>query len=367
MSEQTIAHGLPSDTGGKDLGVFLPIANGGWILSSNTPVLDASYAYNKRTAQLADQIGMDFIMSMAKLRGYGGRTNHWGVSLDSQILMAGLAECTKNAKLITTVHTLLQNPAVTAKMVATMDQISGGRAGLNIVSGSYKGEFEQMGAWRPDVNHDERYDLAAEWVQVIKRLWSEPRVDFDGKYFQMVDCESDPKPVSKPRPFLVCAGMSEKGMRFTVDHADAMFIGGRDDAELRATSLRAKELAAAAGRKIKTYAMVTLVMADSRAQADAMVEHYRAGFDEEAYKGMLRSYGFLDKEIGKENAFTARSRSSFMSANFVGSPDDVAERMIAQMSDCDLDGMMLIFPDYISGLEMLADKVMPQVRAAFAS
>ena len=145
-----IAFGLPSDTGGKDIGVFLPMANGGWIMSSNAPPLDGSYGYNRRTAVMADEAGLDFVMSMAKWRGYGGPRDHWETSLDAQMLIAALAEVTSRVKVWTTVHAFLQNPAVTAKMIATLDQISGGRAGLNVVTGSYKAEFDQMGAW-PDL------------------------------------------------------------------------------------------------------------------------------------------------------------------------------------------------------------------------
>ena len=66
MTIQAPRFGLPCDTGGKDLGIFLPIANGGWILSSTTPPLDASYEYNRMAALPAEEIGLDFIMSIAK-------------------------------------------------------------------------------------------------------------------------------------------------------------------------------------------------------------------------------------------------------------------------------------------------------------
>jgi len=155
MIEHTLSpaidFGLPSDRGGKDLGVFMPMANGGWIISTNTPTLDGSYAYNRKVAELAEQHGLDFIMAMAKWRGYGGVTEHWRYSLESQMLMASLATVTSRVKVWATVHTLLQNPAVTAKMITTLDHISQGRAGLNVVTGSYKDEFAQMGAWRDEI------------------------------------------------------------------------------------------------------------------------------------------------------------------------------------------------------------------------
>jgi pyrimidine oxygenase len=62
----------------KDFGVFLPLANGGWIVSKTTPVLGGLYAQNRRAAVAADRVGMDFVMSMGKFRGFGGETDHWG-------------------------------------------------------------------------------------------------------------------------------------------------------------------------------------------------------------------------------------------------------------------------------------------------
>jgi len=355
--------GLPSDHGGKDFGVFLPMANGGWILSTNSPIKEASWDYNHKIGLLAEEIGLDFIMSMAKWRGYGGETQQWRYALDSQMLMAALAAVTKRVKVLTTVHTLLQNPAVTAKMIATLDLISHGRAGLNIVTGAYKGEFEQMHAWQNAVGHDERYDLADEWITIIKRLWTEPTVTFNGKYFTMDDCQSDPKPV-KP-PFLVCAGTSTRGMRFTADQVDAMFCGGRDDNELAGTSRTMKAMARESGRSIRTYTMMNLVIGKTDAEAQAEADHYREGFDMEACKGMMRAYGFLDAEIGKENSFVQNARSSFMSAKIIGSAQTVANRLIELIEKCDLDGIMLIFPEYLAGMQVFAREIMPQIRARF--
>ena len=355
--------GLPSDRGGKDLGVFLPIANGGWILSTNSPIKDASFDYNRDIAILAEETGLDFIMSMAKWRGYGGVTEQWRHALDSQMLMAALAAVTKRVKVLTTIHTLLQNPAVTAKMIATLDLISHGRAGLNIVTGAYKGEFEQMHAWQNSVGHDERYDLADEWITIIKRLWTEESVTFNGKYFQMDDCQSDPKPV-KP-PFLVCAGTSTRGMRFTADQVDAMFCGGKDDAELAKLSTSVKAMSRESGRTIKTYTMMNLVIGETDAAAQVEADHYREGFDMEACKGMMRAYGFLDAEIGKENSFVQNARSSFMSAKIIGSADTVANRLIELIEFCDLDGIMLIFPEYLKGMSIFASEIMPKIRSRF--
>jgi pyrimidine oxygenase len=355
--------GLPSDSGGRDLGIFMPMANGGWILSKNSPRLDGSYDYNLRAAKLAEEIGLDFIMAMAKYRGYGGEIEQWRYTLDSPMLMAALAQATSKVKVWATIHTLLQNPAVTAKMMATLDQISHGRAGLNLVTGAYRAEFAQMGAWPEGVDHDERYVLAYEWIRGIKALWTEESVTMKGKYFTLDACMSDPKP--KERPFLVCAGTSKAGVRFTAEEMDALFLSGGNAEELAKASRDAKAGALEFGAAIRTYSMMTIVFGETDAEAEAIAQHYREGLDEEALRGMMRAYGFLDAEIGKENAFVEKSRSGFMTPHVTGTPETVTERLSEIFEKTSLDGLMLIFPDYLTGLPVFGEKVLPVLRQRF--
>jgi pyrimidine oxygenase len=357
--------GLPSDGGGKDLGVFMPIANGGWILSKNAPRLDGSYEYNRKVAKLADEIGLDFIMSMAKYRGYGGETEHWRYTLDATACMSALAEATSRVKVWTTVHTILQNPAVTAKMIATLDQISHGRSGLNVVTGAYKGEFSQMGAWPEGVDHDARYDLATEWIRAIKALWTEDSVTMKGEYFQLDDCMSDPKPSTKP--FLVCAGTSKRGMEFTSQEMDAIFLSGGNAKELARASRESKDVAATYGRNIRTYSMMTLLFAESDEAAEREAAHYRAGLDEGALRGMMKAYGFLDAEIGKENSFVEKSRSTFQTPHLMGTARGVTERLCDMLEESQIDGLMLIFPDYLAGMPIFGAEVLPALRERFPS
>ena len=346
----------------KDFGVFLPVANGGWIVSDATPRLDGLYPQNRAAAVLADEIGLDFIMSMAKFRGFGGATDHWGTVLESVTLMAGLAEATHRVKIWATLHPMLQNPAVAAKMIATLDHISGGRAGLNIVAGAYREEFAQMSAWNEALDHDDRYALAEEWTHVVKRLWREDRVDHHGRFFNLTDCQSDPKPLSKPRPDLICAGVSDRGFAFAVAEADACFIGGMTAAERRAASRRAKTLAQGLGKSIKVYAMCTVIHGDSDAEAEALARRYADGVDLDAVRTMLRSWGAPADKLDE----AARKQGAFMTQTVVGSPATCAERIETFVVESELDGLMLIFPDYVAGLTMFGEAILPGLRSRFA-
>jgi pyrimidine oxygenase len=341
----------------KEFGVFLPIANGGWIVSKATPSLEGGWAQNREAALLADTNGFDFVMAMGKWRGFGGDTDHWGASLEAVTMLAGIAAVTSRVKVWATLHAILHNPAVAAKMIATLDQISGGRAGLNIVAGAYPKEFAQMGAWNESLGHDARYDLVEEWTQVVKALWRDPRVSFDGKYFHFDDCVSEPKPVHPP--FLICAGMSARGFDFSVRECDGCFIGGRDAAETRTASLRARALAAQMGKTIRTYCMMTVITAPTDAEAQAKAQAYRDGLDEGAVAGMLESYGAAG------NAMTARAQGAFMTQAVVGSPATCAQQIEAFLRECDIDGLMFIYDDYAAGIAVTGAQILPQLRKVF--
>lgn len=146
-------------------------------------------------------------------------------------VMTALAEVTTCVRLIPTVHTLAFNVALVAKILATLDQIAHGRAGLNVVSGWFRDELGQMGLWSEHISHAERYTVAREWVQALKRLWQEERVTFHGRHVHLDDCVSNPKPLQKPHPPIICAGNSETGLRFTVEAAQASFINAPTHAE----------------------------------------------------------------------------------------------------------------------------------------
>ncbi len=73
-----------------DIGLFIPIGNNGWLISRNAPQYMPSFALNKRIALAAERYGLDFLLAMIKLRGYGGQTEFWDHNLESFTLMAGL-------------------------------------------------------------------------------------------------------------------------------------------------------------------------------------------------------------------------------------------------------------------------------------
>ncbi|MFT4261781.1 MAG: LLM class flavin-dependent oxidoreductase [Nocardioides sp.] len=345
-----------------EYGVFLPIGNGGWMVSTTAPHPEASYAYNKRVALDAEAAGLDFIMTMAKWKGFGGLTDHWGETLESMTLMAGLAECTERVRIWATMHANLHHPIVTAKMLTTLQQISGGRAGLNIVNGSYADEFEQMGLWQ-EMSKADRYRMTAEWTEAVTRLWREDEVTMASDFFTLDRASSRPHP--DQRPTLINAGASVMGMDFQAAYADGAFLGADSFEEMVEKSRYVHRRAAELGRECKTYSMMTIVLAPTDEEAHELVARYGEGVDTEALVNMSIAWG-VPEDRARAWAEDATGERAFQVQYVAGSPSTVTEAILRLVREAELDGLMLIFPDYHADLPYFGATVLPALRAAEA-
>ena len=151
-----------------DIGVFIPIANNGWIISENSPQYMPSFELNRDICQKAEHHGLHFALSMIKLRGFGGKTEFWDHALESFTLMAGIAAVTSKIKLYASTAVLTLPPAMVARMAVTIDSIAPGRFGINIVSGWQAAEYSQMGLWPGDTYFRDRYKYSTEYVTVMQ-------------------------------------------------------------------------------------------------------------------------------------------------------------------------------------------------------
>lgn len=346
---------------GKDYGVFLPNAAGGWMISSTAPYPPADYDYNRQVALLADDMRLDFIMAMSKWRGFGGTTDHWGETLDSLMLVSALAEATTHVGVWGTIHCNVQHPAIAAKMFATLQQVSHGRAGLNIVNGSYAQEFRQMGLWDESMSHADRYRMTELWMQAVDRLWTEDEVTMRNEFFTLDACQSRPHPVR--RPTVISAGRSPEGRAFQARYADGAFLGSDSMAEMRSFSRDVREHAARYDRTCKTYAMLTLVIGETDAEAEALAAGYAVGVDRVALANMRSSWGW-DAEKALSWAADAPGEEAFQTPYVTGSPETISERVLGVLDGAELDGVMLVFPDYLRDLPVFGAEVLPRLRAA---
>lgn len=343
----------------REYGVFLPNASGGWLVSSTAPPLRADYEHNRDIARLADLVGLDFVMAMAKWRGFGGETDHWGETIESMTMMAGIAEATERVKIWATVHSNMQHPAFAAKVFTTLQQISGGRAGMNVVGGAYADEFEQMGLWDASLSKDDRYRRTSDWTRLVRRLWTEDSVTDHGEFFTLTDCQSRPRPT--PMPSIISAGTSAQAREYQAEHVDGAFLGADTLEDMRASSRDVHERAAALGRRVRTYSMLTVVLGDTDADALRRASAVGQGIDRQALANMRRSWG-MPAERALAWAEGADGEQAFQTVYVTGGPDRVAEHIADVVQTAELDGLMLIFPDYLADLPVFAEAVLPQLR-----
>jgi len=328
------------------------------MLSTTAPHPEATYAGNRRAAILAEEIGLDFVMSMAKWRGFDGSTDHWGRSLESMTMMAALAEATSRVKIWATTHANVFNPAIAAKFYATLQDICGGRAGINIVNGAYAAEFQQFGTWQ-DLSHAERYVMTELWTQALLRLWTEDSVTMHTPYFDLTDCRSRPHPV--PRPTIISAGNSADARRFQARYADGAFLGADSLAEMRALSRDVHDRAAAAGRRCKTYSLLTVVQDETDDLANEKAHQWGAGLDRDALALMRASWG-IPEDQARAWAAGAIGEAAFQTPYVAGSAKTVTEHIIYILDEAELDGLMLVFPSYDQDLLLFGETVLPALR-----
>jgi pyrimidine oxygenase len=346
-----------------DLGVFIPIANNGWLISKTSPQYNTSFALNRDVTLLAEKYGFEFALSMVKLRGFGGESEFWDHALESFTLMAGIAAVTQRIKLYASSAVLTLPPAIAARMASTIDSIAPGRFGINIVSGWAEAEYTQMGLWPGKEHYERRYEYSAEYVTVMRDLWGKGTSDHKGTYFQMTDCKLSPQPAVMPT--IVSAGQSDVGMKFAAEHADFNFClgeGVNTPTKCAGTIARLLKAKAKTGRDVGAYALFMIIADETDEAAQAKWESYKAGKDLDALSWLGSQATADDKADVGGTAQTMINPVSAVNLNmgtFVGSYATVA-KMLDELSTVEgLSGVMLTFDDFIIGMEDFGERIQP--------
>ena len=345
-------------------GVFLPNGSNGYIPSAGSPVYKPTFEHNKAISIEAEKQGLDFVLSMMKYRGFGGETGYWDACLESFTLMAALASVTERIGLFPSISILSQHPAVVARMVATIDDVSNGRCGLNIVTGWNRPEYAQMGMWPGDSHYERRYEYAAEYLQIIKTLWAEGRCTFDGEFFKLDDCTMYPQPRAEIP--IVCAGQSPRGRQFVADSADHQFVlTGKSKLNSGVADIKAR--AAKNGRNVGIYALYTMIVADTDDEARRIAERIIEHADHGAIANILASADLDTNTGGTSDQLKAALAQDIDDGNMafmgipvvLGSPASIAAEIDQISRDTGIDGLLFSWPDFVPGIRQFGQEVMP--------
>ncbi len=350
------------------IGVFIPIGSRGWLISTTSPMTMPSFDLNKTVVQRAEHYGLDFALSMIKLRGYNGPSEYWVHNLESFTLMAGLAAVTKKIQLFASVAMLTMPPALVARMASTIDSIAPGRFGINMVTGWQPKEYQQMGLELTPEHFSRRYDYASEYVQIMRDLWTTGVSDFKGDFFQMDDCKLSPRP-SAHIP-VVGAGQSERGMQFVAEYGDYNFIGAGGDMNQTtgARDMVAKVEAAArkSGRDTGAFLLLMIIADRTDEMAFAKWDLYKQGTDIEALEWQASQAGqdTVAKEGSTASALVRQIQNPQPTGllKLVGSYEKVAAMLDDIAMTPGLKGIMLTFDDFIVGMEQFGEHIQPLMK-----
>jgi len=342
------------------LGVFCLNVSGGMMLSGAAKsVLD--WDENVAVAKTADDAGWEFLLPLGRWRGHGGKYNANAEQYDTFSWAAAITAITSRIQVLSTCHVPIYHPMLAAKMCATIDNIGGGRFGLNIVSGWNKAEFDMFGI--EQLEHDDRYAASAEWLDVLEALWTTPgEYDHEGRYYQVKGGYLQPKPVQQPRPVIVSAGQSSAGLDFALTRADYAFVGGDNWEILEETVRRAQDRATELKRELNALTFCTVVVRDTEEEAKRYFEWYvdEMGDLEAATKLVGRIISGGAQSLPPE--VVARQARAFVAGwgalPLVGTAEQVADHL-ASLNKLGLGGVALGWLDYTEGIERFNAEVLP--------
>jgi probable F420-dependent oxidoreductase len=199
----------------------------------------------RATAVRAESLGYDSVWVSDHVVVPRANIKNFGETIfDPLITLAMAAGATRRVQLGTTVLIVpYRNPVVTAKMVASLDALSGGRMVLGIGAGWVEAESAMLG-----VPFAERGAMTDEYLRAMQELWTSPAPAFKGKYTQFSDLVFEPKPVQKPHPPIWVGGHSRAALRRTAEIGAAWHPINRPPDELRAGRVEIGRLCEARGR-----------------------------------------------------------------------------------------------------------------------
>lgn len=344
-----------ADPGQLSFGYFFPTGQTDHIWSDEaartTPPLNRKVILD--LARAAEAAGFDTVFSADTWSGHqraaelGG---HQSPKFHAPLLAMAIFAVTEHIGVITTMHTTHHKPAHVARMGATLDAFSGGRWGWNVVTGFGDAEARLFGN-DGMVEHDERYVMAAEFVEVVKRLWTEHEpIDHDGRYYRVTGRIKAPRPVQRP-PLLVSAGASPAGIGFAAAHCDLLVVAGDTADKIRAADSRLEELLDGNGRTgmVSTSPFAIAIVRDGDGEAEEEYERLTRSIN---YAATTELVADIMGDTSARQLFDGMSHQEAGVAwgsgrgilKFMGTADQVAEQIVDLKKNTSISNVLINFP-----------------------
>lgn len=344
---------------------WVPNVSGGLVVSDIEQRTDWGYDYNKKLAVLAENNGFDYALSQVRyIASYGAAYQHESTGFSLALLLA-----TERLKVIAAIHPGLWHPGVLAKFVATADQISNGRAAINVVSGWFKDEFTKLG--EPWLEHDERYRRTEEFIRYVREIWTSEHAEFNGDFYRLHDFDLKPKPLNGPtraHPEIFQGGNSTAARAMAGRVSDWYFSNGKDFDGISEQIAEVNAVAEPLGRTVRFGLNGFLIARDTEAEARDTLREIVAKANREAVEG----FGSAVKQAGQS---TSDKRGMWQDSKFedlvqyndgfrtklIGTPEQIAERAV-EYKRRGVNLLLLGFLHYHEEVEYFGKHVLPIVR-----
>jgi FMNH2-dependent dimethyl sulfone monooxygenase len=333
---------------------------GGWLRNVPDEGMEASWDYVRRLTLRSEETGWDLsLIAELNLNDIKGVEEP---ALDAWSTAAALSAVTRRIELMVAVRPNFHQPALFAKQAANIDNISGGRLSLNVVSSWWADEATQYGLQFDQ--HDDRYARTREWLDVVDGLWTHRRFSYEGERYRLNEAICEPKPVSKPRPTVYAGGESEAAKTMIAEQCDAYVMHGDPAGAVAAKIADMAERRERAGARPMRYGMAAYaIVRDSEAEAKRELERITAlppepprGFDN--FDQWL-SGTKLEREL-KLQEYSVSNRG--LRPNLVGTPEQVRER-IEEYEEAGLDLLLLQMSPQAEEMDRFAAQVIAPMKS----
>jgi alkanesulfonate monooxygenase SsuD/methylene tetrahydromethanopterin reductase-like flavin-dependent oxidoreductase (luciferase family) len=339
------------------------------LAMTNVPgTLIPTWPASLEIGQLADRAGFEAIIPVSRWKSLvPGKPGHRSSqALETFTWATAMAVSTQQAAVFATCHVAAFPPVLAAKQAATLDHISGGRFGLNVVAGWNAREPGMFGA-KMFHEHERRYGQATEWMEIVRRVWtSEEEFDFHGDYYDIEGAYTEPRPAQAPGPVVMNAGMSEHGRAFSARYSDMTFVAMQSDDPAAAADTVAAYRAYTSehtGRDVGVWTHGYVVHEDTDAKAQAVANEMYAAGDVECADAFIAGVVATNSGLSEELHRALRKQIVLGSGGFplVGSADTIADRL-ELLSTAGIDGVLLTWHNYAAGLRRFAQEILPRLQ-----
>lgn len=345
------------------LGLFAANADGGLALTTVPERWRANWSDLVALVQLADQAKLDFFLPIARWKGFGGATNARHHSFETLTLASALAALTRNMTIFATVHAPFVHPVFAAKALATIDHVSGGRAGLNIVCGWNEPEFALFGV--PPTKFP--YAQGEAWYDIFSRLLAgETAFDVANDFYDLKAVEGLPLSIQRPRPITMSAAHSPAGRDFAVRTSDYIFTTFVELADAQHMIADVRNRAADVGRNVGVFTACHIVCRPSQKEAEDYYQHYAVTAADcaavDTHMAMKQTMSGSHDPVAY-----ARYRQRFAGGAgtyaLVGTADYIVEQMV-NMQAAGFAGTAMSFVNYLDELPYFVAEILPRLAAA---